>query len=191
MKGGDCVKAAVIIPTVQVAFVVLSFHSVPRLKSLLLSFITTTTIHLPPAANLETRNPSDRTHSTVHRIQCPHSKICSMYATDDKKAYSKPSCTSLRFINVFIFSSICPWNSILSPSLESAVSSTWGSRYWCRPHAFLASSKRTNFLSIYATVMTPLISNSPAAVEAHLGCMQWQLLINNVGAAESLSGLTK
>lgn len=110
---------------------------------------------------------------------------------EKKITYSKLSCSSLRFINVFIFPSIYPWNSIWSPSLESAASSTWGSSYWCRPHAPLASSEQPNFLSIYATVMTPLISNSPAAVAAHLWCMRWQPLISSVGAAESLSGPAK
>ena len=117
-----------------------------------------------------------------------------MYAVDckkRKKTYLKLSCSSLRFINVFIFPSIYPWNSIWSPSLESTASSTLDRSYWCRPHVPLASSEQPNFLSIYATVMTPLISNSPAATEAHLWCMQWQRLISSVRAAESLSGPAK
>lgn len=61
-----------------------SFHSVPRLNLLQWSLITTT-IHLSPAANLEIHNPSDKTHATAHRIQCPLSKVSSICVTDYNK----------------------------------------------------------------------------------------------------------
>lgn len=180
------------LPAGAVASVVPIFHIVqllPRNRALLLqqrSIFVDVTIWWLSYCQIE------------HSVQYTESNVlgskyvpCILLIVEKNISYSRLSCSSLRFIIVFIFSSIYPWNSIWSPSLESAASSTWGSSYWCRPHAPLASSEQPNFLSICATVMTPLISNSPAAMEAHLWCMQWQPLISSVGAAESLRGLAK
>lgn len=153
----------------------------------------TTTNHHLPAANLAALILSNRTQCTVHRIQCPSIKICPMHSTDCRKKSHIWSFRAAHWgLSMFSFFHLSIHGiQFTSPSLESAASSTWGSSYWYRPHAPLASSEQPNFLSIYATVMTPLISNSPAAMEAHLWCMQWQQLISSVGAAESLSGLAK